>query len=193
MDFDLEAGFDERFLRSYVDDLGKIRWSQPCDSECPRHEAVPDTAAGDDRAGQDDKSSRLCENAVGFGQGDGIEDVLRGECRNDRVEGGFREGESLCQPAREDGCAVRVAFGETSHLRGFVQPNGGQAPAEKDPLQVTGSVTKFENPSPLDERDHFHDPVFPPAKRYRCRDEIIGEGKRMVKQSKEKTQEESHG
>ena len=57
---------------------------------------------------------------------------------------------------------------------------------------MSGSVTDFENPSPFDERDHLHHPVFPTTKRDSCRDEIVGEGEVVIEQAEENPQKGFH-
>jgi hypothetical protein len=87
---------------------------------------------------------------------------------------------------------VDPAFGEMPHLRRFVQSNGKQASAEKDALQMSGSMTDLENPHPFDEWNCFHDPVLPPAERDNRRDKVISEGKLVVKKVEEKTEQGFH-
>jgi len=67
----------------------------------------------------------------------------------------------LGKSARESGFAADVALGESAHSFGFVYCNSDQASAEKDALQMTGSMADLESPRPFDERDHFQNPVFP--------------------------------
>ena len=57
---------------------------------------------------------------------------------------------------------------------------------------MSGSVADFQDPIPLDERDHAHHPVFPTIKGNAGRDEIINESELMIEQAKEKTQESFH-
>lgn len=147
-----------------MDDLGEIRGSLPGDAEQPGQEPVPGASTRDDRTGQDDEPAVLFDHAVGFGQCDRVEDIFRGEGGDDRVECGIGEGEALRKSACEMGGASRVAFGETRHLGGFVQSDGGQSTVKQDALQVSGSVTEFEDSSPFDERRRFQYPIFPPAK-----------------------------
>ena len=55
-------------------------------------------------------------------------------------------------------------FGEPTHRGRFVYRNSDQASVKKDALQVSGSVTDLESPSPFDEGGYFQDPVFPMTK-----------------------------
>ena len=90
------------------------------------------------------------------------------------------------------GVSIHPVFGETTHLCRFVHSNGNQVPAEEEALEVTGSMSEFEDARPGKERDDFHDPVLPPAEGNSCRDEVVGEGEWVVKQVEEKTQDGSH-
>ena len=77
-------------------------------------------------------------------------------------------------------------------MGGFVDRNRGQPPAEKDPLQMSGSVTELEHASAINEGDYLPDPVLPAVER-NCRgNEIVREGKLVVEQSEKKAQECLH-
>ena len=98
----------------------------------------------------------------------------------------------LRESARKTGRAVRVAFGEITHLPGFVYRNGHQLSVEKAALQVSGSVADFQDPISLDEGDHAHHPVFPAIKRNARRHKIVSECELVIEQPKEKPQELFH-
>src|SRR5688572_22896756 len=98
----------------------------------------------------------------------------------------------LRESARKMGRAVRVTFGEITHLPGFVYCNGHPLLAKKDALQVPGSVAYFQNPISLDERDHAHHPVFPAIKgNARCH-KIVRECELVIEQPKEEPHELFH-
>lgn len=50
---------------------------------------------------------------------------------------------------------------------------------------MTGSVTDLESPGPLDERDHFHDPVFPMTERYDPGNKVISKSELMIENLEE--------
>ena len=79
----------------------------------------------------------------------------------------------------------QIAFGETTHLGRFVYPNGEQASAKKDALQMSGPVTDLQNPIPFDQRDHAHHPIFPAIERNSRRDQVVCEGEFVIEQAEE--------
>ena len=98
----------------------------------------------------------------------------------------------LCESARQARRASAAAFGETTHLGRFIYPNGEQAQAEEDALQMSGSVTDLQNPLPFDERDHAHDPVLPAIERNGRSDQVVCKGEFVIKQAEKKPQDGLH-
>jgi hypothetical protein len=57
---------------------------------------------------------------------------------------------------------------------------------------MTGAMTNFKDPIPLEERDHTQNPVLPSAQRDRRCDDIITESEWVIEEVEEKTQECPH-
>ena len=57
---------------------------------------------------------------------------------------------------------------------------------------MTGSMADLKNLVPLDKRYHAYHPAFPAVERNSRRDQVVGEGKLVVKQAEEKSQECFH-
>ena len=65
----------------------------------------------------------------------------------------------------------------------LIHPNGDQAQAEEDALQMSGPVADLQYPLPFDERDHAQDPVFPAVKRNGGRDQVVSKSELVIKQA----------
>ena len=87
----------------------------------------------------------------------------------------------MSKPACESSRGTRAAFGEITHLPGFIDSNGEQAAVQKDAVQVPRSVTDLQNPIPFDVGDYAFYPFSPAVKRNARRDKIIRKGKLVIK------------
>jgi len=58
---------------------------------------------------------------------------------------------------------------------------------------MTGAMSQLKDVSPVDKWQNASSPVFPLAKRYDRSDQVVGEGKGMIKQVKEDLHEFTHG
>lgn len=98
----------------------------------------------------------------------------------------------LGKSARESSSTSSAAFGDKTHLPGFVDSNSEQAVVQKDAVQMTGSMTDLENAISLDQRDHALHPVFPAIKGNTRRHEVIGESELVIKQFEKVSQKCFH-
>jgi hypothetical protein len=89
-------------------------------------------------------------------------------------------------------CA-EAATGDESHLCGFIYRGRIQPPVSKEALQVTGTMSQFENASPFEVGENAEDPVIPFTEGNNPRHKIIREGEGMVELVEEKTHEAAHG
>lgn len=196
---------------SFADNLREVWRRLSGDAKQERHGPVQEAAAEEGRPGQNNETALGLEDTLRLVESLRIKNIFCGEGGDQGVERFVHErkllGYSTSQVElrvdnlawgrcggthSEPGETCEVISGKPTHLGRFVDPHREQVAAQERALQMARAVANFQDPVPPDEGHHAQHPVFPPAQGDRRCDEIVGEGKRVVEQVKEETEESFH-